>query len=226
MSITIKRDVILLDLDGTIIDSYHSVLSAIEYTLTNFGIPIPNELYHQKEVGQLLSIVERKLPSSISLQTFKSEYDSFLLQHPLGGINVRQEMAPFINSLKENGYKLIVLTNKRQAIADIICSSLFPEGTFLSVIGRKTSQPLKPSATIITELLKLGICNSDIRCLIGDSDVDRQTAALLNSEFWNINSKHPIQEMLLRETIAQNSLSDSRLDKCCDEMDRLIDIKA
>lgn len=34
---------------------------------------------------------------------------------------------------------------------------------------------------------------------------------------------HPIQEMLLRETIAQNSLSDSRLDKCCDEMDRLID---
>ena len=36
------------------------------------------------------------------------------------------------------------------------------------------------------------------------------------------DGKHPIQEMLLRETIVQNSLSDSRLDKCCDEMDNLI----
>lgn len=37
------------------------------------------------------------------------------------------------------------------------------------------------------------------------------------------DGKHPIQEMLLRETIVQNNLSDSRLDKCCEEMDKLID---
>ena len=36
------------------------------------------------------------------------------------------------------------------------------------------------------------------------------------------DGKHPIQEMLLRETIVQNNLSDSRIDKCCDEMDKLI----
>ena len=38
------------------------------------------------------------------------------------------------------------------------------------------------------------------------------------------DGKHPIQEMLLRETIVQNNLSDSRLDKCCEEMDKLIDL--
>lgn len=38
------------------------------------------------------------------------------------------------------------------------------------------------------------------------------------------DGKHPIQEMLLRETIVQNSLTDSRLDKCCHEIDKLISI--
>ena len=37
------------------------------------------------------------------------------------------------------------------------------------------------------------------------------------------DGKHPIQEMLLRETLVSYNLSDSRLDKCCDEIDKLID---
>ena len=37
------------------------------------------------------------------------------------------------------------------------------------------------------------------------------------------DGKHPIQEMLLRETIVGYNLSDHRLDKCCEEMDKLID---
>lgn len=37
------------------------------------------------------------------------------------------------------------------------------------------------------------------------------------------DGNHPIQELLLRETIVENNLSDNRLDKCCEKMDRLID---
>ena len=37
------------------------------------------------------------------------------------------------------------------------------------------------------------------------------------------DGKHPIQEMLLRETIVEYNLFDHRLDKCCEEMDKLID---
>ena len=52
---------------------------------------------------------------------------------------------------------------------------------------------------------------------------NQQDGMFRNRQSQLTDGKHPIQEMLLRETILQNNLSDSRLDKCCEEMDKLID---
>ena len=70
------RDFILLDLDGTIIDSYHSTLSAIEQSIADLDLPVPYELYQQKEVGQMMSVIERNLPHTVPFHSFKSRFDS------------------------------------------------------------------------------------------------------------------------------------------------------
>lgn len=53
---------------------------------------------------------------------------------------------------------------------------------------------------------------------------DLQDGVFRNKKAQLKEIKPPIFEMLQRETFVQNSLTDSRLDKCCDEMDKLIDL--
>ena len=182
------RDFILLDLDGTIIDSYHSTLSAIEQSIADLDLPVPYELYQQKEVGQMMSVIERNLPHTVPFHSFKSRFDSCLRRNPLEGVKVTLEGKHLLSVLKEQGFKLVVLTNKRQDTAEIICSSLFPEGTFVSVVGRKTLQPLKPTIQVVEELAKIGVTASQIKCMIGDSEKDKLTASILNIEYKSITN--------------------------------------
>lgn len=177
---------VLLDLDGTIIDSYSSVLNAIERTYNSFSTQVPTALYETKLVGELLSLTFKTLPESIEEYDFKEVYDSMLNENPLSGVYVSQSVINTLCILKAKGNKLIVLTNKNQEIADAICSQLFPPQMFEAVIGRKTARAIKPMFAQ-NELSTLGINLEQVLCLIGDSKTDRKTASLLNVAYYDVN---------------------------------------
>lgn len=180
------KRIVLLDLDGTIIDSYNSVLNAIERTYACFSLQVPSVLYETKLVGELLSSVFKMLPSNIEGNKFKIIYDSMLNEDPLKGIYVSQYVYDTLNLMKRKGYKLVVLTNKNQQIAETICSNLFPSDMFQAVIGRKTTKAIKPMF-VKQELIAHGINFEQLHCLIGDSETDRKTAFLLNIAYYDVN---------------------------------------
>lgn len=180
------RKIVLLDLDGTIVDSYRSVLLAIEKALDNFGIQAPFSLYQETEVGRLLSVVADCLPPTLSMVEFKSVYDALLMQNPTFGVDVKKSTIDWLNKLKVAGYELVVLTNKRQEVADMICKSLFPLGLFACVIGRCTSETLKPLPKVKDVLKTYGIMLSDIVMMVGDSGTDYKTAKLLGVRYVDV----------------------------------------
>ena len=81
-----------------------------------------------------------------------------------------------LRTLKQNGVRLCVLSNKSDDFANMITDSLFDKGTFDLVWGKKSEFPIKPDpGSINTMLDKLSISRD--KCLyIGDSDVDCITA--------------------------------------------------
>lgn len=189
----IKR-IILLDLDGTIVDSFASVKAAILKTLGHLTCPVPQELGDVQEVGQLLPVAVRSLPPSVSFSSFKQEYDTVLRADPLAGVSVPNDIPMLLAQLKDEN-DLVVLTNKRQEVAEIICKSFFPVETFLHVIGRTSTVPLKPDGPIAEELRQRDIPLSAVRLLIGDSDEDRKTALRLGVEFKDVHQ----MEALIKE---------------------------
>lgn len=178
--------IILLDLDGTIIDSYNSVLNAMERAYACLSLQVPSALYETKLVGDLLSLAFKKLPGNIEENKFKMLYDSLLNEDPLKGVYVSQCVFDTLNLMKRKGYKLVVLTNKNQQIAETICSELFPSDMFEAVIGRKTTKAIKPMF-VKQELITHGINFEQLHCLIGDSETDRKTAFLLNIAYYDVN---------------------------------------
>lgn len=180
-----RKTVILLDLDGTIVDSFASVKAAIVKTLRRLECPMPQELDSVQEVGQLLPVAVRSLPPSVSFGRFKQEYDSVLRADPLAGVSVPEGIPPLLARLKEK-HDLVVLTNKRQEVAEVICQALFPAGAFLQVIGRTSTVPLKPDGPIAEELRQRDISLSAVHLLIGDSDEDCTTALWLGVEYADV----------------------------------------
>ena len=185
------NNVVLFDLDGTLIDSYESVLSAIEESLQSLSIQPPKELYYERAVGKLLHIAERHLPTNISNTFFRNLYDSVLSKKTLNGVKVNGKAEKLIAQIKLAGFSLCVLTNKKQSIAEVICNSLFTIGTFDAIIGRKSSEPIKPYQRVFDVLWNYNIQINKIQCLIGDSEDDRLTAELLGTEFYNIKALPP-----------------------------------
>jgi len=189
----IEKTVILLDLDGTIVDSFASVKAAIVKALGRLACPVPPGLDDVQEVGQLLPVAVRSLPPSVSFGRFKQEYDTVLREDPLPGVSVPKGIPMLLARLKEEN-DLVVLTNKRQEVAEAICQALFPAGTFLHVIGRTSTVPLKPDGPISEELRQRDIPLCDVgrrgsrtvRLLIGDSDEDRKTALRLGVEYADV----------------------------------------
>lgn len=185
------KTVILLDLDGTIVDSFASVRSAIIQTLVRLSCPVPQELERVMEVGQLLPVAVRSLPPSVTSTRFKQEYDTVLRADPPCGVSVPENIPPLLTKLKEKN-DLVVLTNKQQEVAEAICKALFPAGTFLHVIGRTSTVPLKPDGPIAEELEYRDISLSAVRLLIGDSDEDRMTALRLGVEFKDVRQMNTL----------------------------------
>lgn len=182
------KRIVLFDLDGTLVVSFKSVLCATEQTLYSLNVPIPKDMYALREVGGLLKIVEEHLPINISKATFKEKYDSVLSNAPLRGVHLNSKAVHIIECLKPLGFSFIVLTNKKQSVAEIICDSLFPHDTFEAVIGRNSSHPIKPYPCIFDELNNRKVQLNQIQCMIGDSDNDRLTAELLNIDFYDIRT--------------------------------------
>lgn len=180
------KKVVLFDLDGTLVDSFDSVLSAIEESMQVLNIPIPQEIYNEYEVRNLLHIAERHLPQSVTKAEFKNKYDSILSSAPLNGVKPNSNAIFITEYLKSLDYTLSMLTNKRQSVATAICNSLYPPNTFESIIGRSSPNPIKPYPKVIDELKANNIQLSQIRCLVGDSKEDLLTAELLGIDFYDI----------------------------------------
>ena len=84
-------------------------------------------------------------------------------------------MKELIDELYHQGYKLAVVTNKPKINAVTIVNHLFP-GKFMYVFGNTVDQPKKPHPCLVQLAMQLMESNKNETLMIGDSNVDIETA--------------------------------------------------
>ena len=181
ISLNPKRDVVLFDLDGTVLDTYTPILESMRYaTKTVFGEALPDEELIAK-VGQ---------PLVVQMQTFVEDHGyapevADELTSTYREFNERdldEKSQPFpgvpeaIAALKNAGFTVGVVTSKRVALAS---KSLKAHGlfdAFACVNGAEDSAAHKPDPEpLLNAAKKLGV--SADRCVyVGDSPYDLQAA--------------------------------------------------
>ncbi len=174
-----KYQAVLFDMDGTVLDTLDDLRDSINHSLAEFSLPPVSREHVRQCLGNGAAfLVSRSIPVDCSpeleadvLAFYKPWYDAHCLikTAPYEGI------LPMMQSLKEQGLRLAIISNKPDRAVQELSEAFFPGLLELSV-GESPSVRRKPAPdTVLKAASQIGL-SVDQCVYVGDSEVDLQTA--------------------------------------------------
>ncbi len=197
-----KFQVVIFDLDGTLLDTIEDLSDSMNLVLEKLGHPGHSISLYKNFVGNgIRNLVIRSLPQPSdealigrALKMMQREYRRrcFMKTVPYKGI------PEVLKTLVSRGVKLAVLSNKPDPLTRKMVNKLLPGKYFEIVMGEKSGVPLKPDpsgACAISAGLKID--PSGILYL-GDSSVDILTAKAAGmypaGALWGFRSREELEK--------------------------------
>lgn len=176
-----KRDLVIFDLDGTLLNTIGDLAAAANRMRTLRGLAELDYATYCTYVGNgILRLVERALPESMrdpaTVAAARADFLAYYIDHidryttPYAGI------PELLAELQRRGVRLAVASNKFQAGTEKLIRSYFPAIRFEAVFGQRAGVPLKPDPAVVGEILERTGVAAERVLYVGDSGVDMQTA--------------------------------------------------
>ena len=173
-------DLLIFDLDGTLIDSSLDLANSVNATRANLGLPPMEHSLVYSYVGNGAPVLIRKAlgpeyPDDVvasALEYFMQYYRAHMLDNTVLYPGVREALDRF----REKGIAMAVLTNKPVRISQAIVDGLGLHEHFRSVYGGNSFEQKKPHPVGIETLMAENSASREQTLMVGDSAVDVQTA--------------------------------------------------
>jgi phosphoglycolate phosphatase len=173
-------ELIIFDLDGTLIDSKLDLAHAVNAMRTHMGLaPLEHELIYSYVGNGAPVLVRRALGPEMpqeevdrGLEFFLAYYRDHMLDHTTLYPGVRETLEKLANEDR----RLAVLTNKPVRISAAIVDGLGIGGHFFRVYGGNSFPEKKPHPMGVETLLRESGARKDRTLMVGDSAVDIRTA--------------------------------------------------
>lgn len=176
-----KKQLIIFDLDGTLLNTLDDLADSTNIMLKHFNYPARTKEEVRNFVGNgVAKLIERAIPDGKNNPKFEDCLNMFKQIYPK---NMYNKTAPYphiiemLETLKINGYKTAVVSNKFDLAVKDLCKNYFPNLIdFASGENEAGGIKKKPAPDTVLNVLKFfGLENSDA-IYVGDSEVDIQTA--------------------------------------------------
>jgi phosphoglycolate phosphatase len=173
-------DLVIFDLDGTLIDSQQDLVNSVNATRGFMGLPPLEGARIASYVGNGAPVLIRRAMGDQAsqadvdkaLEYFLSYYRDHMLDHTRLYPGVQEAL----DSLHEAGVKLAVLTNKPVRFSQAILDGLGLRGHFQRVYGGNSFEEKKPHPVGIQRIMEELGASPERTVMVGDSAVDVLTA--------------------------------------------------
>lgn len=174
-----KYELVIFDLDGTILDTLEDLTDSINHALKQFGYPTRALEEVRSFVGDgLLMLTRRALAPETDedvVQKVLTEQKAYYKEHCADKTKPYEGIPELLGELKATGYKLAVVSNKADYAVQILCEQYFP-GIFHMAVGEKENVRKKPAPDSVNAVLEELQVERDHTMYVGDSEVDIKTA--------------------------------------------------
>jgi len=165
-------DLIIFDLDGTLIDSLDDLTNATNHMLLSLGRSAVTRDQVRGYVGQgARRLVEKALPAATAdeIERGLALFLSYNEKHIVDQTSLYPGARETLTALREAGLTLAVVSNKNVALCTKVLSTLGADGFFASVIGADSLAERKPSPEPLLKVLRdLGV-PPERAIMVGDS---------------------------------------------------------
>lgn len=171
----------IFDLDGTLTDTVSSIRYFGNRALDMYGLKgFSNDEYKIMVGNGAKILVKRMLENNNCFdeeiyQKVLNEYNSSYDNDFTYLTTVYDGIYDLISFLKENNFKLGVVSNKPHSTTVQIVNHFFPENTFDVVYGQREGFPIKPDPKVVLSILDTFGLSSDDLIYVGDTKTDMET---------------------------------------------------
>lgn len=168
---------VIFDLDGTLVDTIEDLKDSLNEVLIKYSLKTLNR---EETLARVGSGIRNLVYSSIESDKNISKEDLYKEFLKVYSINVVNKTIPYegiidtLKELKRRGYKLGVVSNKKNGLVKVIVNKFF-KGIFSFYTGERRGYKLKPNPDLVELCLNKIECSKDETYYIGDSQVDYLT---------------------------------------------------
>jgi phosphoglycolate phosphatase len=173
-----KVKALLFDLDGTLIDSKRDLVQSVNATLREMGrAELPEDLVASYVGSGAPILISRALGEAASTDEQRSALNFFLAHYHEHKLDFTREYPGVRETLEKlSNLPMAVLTNKPVDISVLILRGLGLAGFFRAIYGGNSFATKKPDPLGANTILKELAIPSWESAMVGDSEVDVQTA--------------------------------------------------
>ena len=183
-------ELIIFDLDGTLIDSVKDIMIANNKTLVKFGYkPISfKNVKHIIGQGIRANIIKSLMMQDIKvLKEKENEMYKYFFSFYKKNLYVKSKiyvgLCSFLKKLKKKNYKLAVCSNKLEELTKKVLKKTNLLKYFDYVAGGDTFAHKKPHPSVLNNVIKKFKVNKKKVLFIGDSEHDYESAINSNIKF-------------------------------------------
>lgn len=180
-------DVLLFDLDGTLVDSVGDITASANHVLTHFRLPTLEEEVVRTYVGDgVAKLLERTLGGhpevdrAEALSVFRTHYADHCLDRTRPYPGVTTGLAALA---ARPGLRMAVVSNKPQALTEVVVRGLGLADHVGSIVGARSGVPVKPAPDLLrAALAELGTdASRPVVWMVGDSLNDVRSGQTLQA---------------------------------------------
>ena len=209
---------VLLDLDGTLVDSLGIIHAAVVHAISNTEVALPTPEEVASWIGdgsQRLRqrALTRDLDGRAADDHHAAAYAAFQAHYPLvskSGTVLRDDAAQALQTLRHDGNRLAVITNKNTDQARQTVANLGLDEHLDLVITGQMIGIFKPDPAPLVHAMQLLEVNEAV--MVGDSIVDRQAAAAAEIPFVGIRGGYNRGRDIARENPPPEAVIDGLSD--------------
>lgn len=173
-------ELIVFDLDGTLIDSRLDLVNAVNYMRQSMNLePLDGERVVRMIGNGINSLVRRAVADAdVDFDTALQRMKRFYADNLLESTRLYPGVAAGLAELKQKGLTLAVVTNKNGDVTRKILEALNVEQYFSAIIGGDGEYPLKPAPDALLALQKRFNVPVSGCWMIGDHYTDMEAGRL------------------------------------------------
>lgn len=181
-----KYKACIFDLDGTIINTIHSLTYTTNLVMREFGLRTLSEEEMMKIVGDgFKTQMRRSLIACGDTELVHYEeslpiYKELFAKNCLYQLEAYDGMRELLEAMKKVGMKILVLTNKPHQRAIENVEAVYGKGYFDDILGEQEGIPKKPDITGVKMLLDKFQLKPEECLYMGDTNTDMKTAIAAN----------------------------------------------